>query len=114
MVTAASMPERIQIGARPFRIVSETDAMMRYEHEYQEKCWGAIQFKDSTILIDPTADTHQQRTTLLHEAMHGCNAMAGFFGIENEEKIVKALAYSLLDTLRRNPALVAYLTSEDE
>lgn len=50
--------------------------------------------------------------TLLHELIHCCWSITALRATDNpdEEQVATALAPLLLDALRRNPTLVAYLT----
>jgi hypothetical protein len=53
--------------------------------------------------------------TLLHECLHACWSLIGASEDVNdavEERLTLRLAPVLLEMLRRNPALVAYLTDE--
>jgi hypothetical protein len=50
---------------------------------------------------------HQERDTLLHEILH---VASNVVGQDLKERQILALAPVLLDVLRRNPELVAYLT----
>lgn len=53
-----------------------------------------------------------QQVTLLHEALHAVWSTTGLRQLDNdlEEQVVVGLAPLLLDTLKRNPDLVAFLT----
>lgn len=107
------MPQRVQIGPYAYAVVSDALSHDRYESTARVGCYGAIRYTEHRILIDPHAHIERQRVALFHEVIHGCDDLAGTNGIEEEEQIITALAPLLLDTLRRNPALVAYLTEED-
>ena len=54
-----------------------------------------------------------QRKSLLHEVIHACNWISGHDDTSSEEQFVRALAFPLLDVLRDNPELVAFLTEPD-
>jgi hypothetical protein len=55
----------------------------------------------------------QTRDTLLHEILHALIRMLGLIASDaKEERVVIALAPALLDALRANPGLVAYLVAE--
>lgn len=107
-------PEFVQIG--PFRYVVSMDetAALKCAHESNSNwVFGAVRHKDLEIVLAPDQAKGQLRDTLLHEVLHGIIYVTG--GItEGEEKIVKQLTATLLDTLRRNPDLVWFLLSEDE
>jgi hypothetical protein len=107
------IPESVQIGPYRYAVKADADELMRYEHRQMSSVWGCIRWKEMDILLDPAADNQRLRETLLHEIIHGCNDVAGTGGLTDEERFTTALAPTLLDTLRRNPALVSYLTSDD-
>lgn len=63
------------------------------------------------ITIEPDQKGNFLRDTLLHEVLHACLfAAAGGMTTDEEERLVASLTPVLLDTLRRNPGLLAFLT----
>lgn len=99
------MPSVIQIGPYRFAVeLNETADSGQFLHESQK------------ILIGPENGPDARADTLLHEVLHGHFVLLGLredISKKLEEKIVLALAPLLLDTLRKNPKLVAYLTHAD-
>jgi hypothetical protein len=89
------LPASVTIGPYTYPVVS--DEATHIEHR---------------ILIDPHMSDEKTVVTLLHEVMHGCTDLAGNSDLDNEERIICALAPILLDTLRRNPDLVSALVGE--
>lgn len=68
----------------------------------------------ATIVVDPDQTDASARVTVLHEVFHAIwwnSGMRGEFTSREEELVVTAISSGLLDVLRRNPELVAYLTS---
>lgn len=55
----------------------------------------------------------QLRDTVLHEVVHAVVELNKLEGTEVDERLVSVLSTHLLDTLRRNPELVVYLTREN-
>ncbi|MCK9601020.1 MAG: hypothetical protein M0R06_18400 [Sphaerochaeta sp.] len=109
----ADVPESVQIGPVSYRVehsaeainalrVAENDAAMRAE----------IRYSAAVITIDPKLAISQKRLSLVHEILHGILCGLGMHVINNED-VVTPVANSLLDTLRRNPDLAAYVLSED-
>jgi hypothetical protein len=91
--------------------------------------------RDDTLMDDGTAsglckpwkceirvgiglDKQQKRDTLLHEAMHGIFSETAltmdFKDDDDEERIIRRMATGLLQVLRANPELVAYILEEDK
>jgi hypothetical protein len=110
----SQLPERVQIGPYRYAVRADAEALKDYEHSNRSSVWGCIRWKEGEILLDPEAQAQKHRETLLHEVIHGCNYVAGTAGMGKEERFTTALAPTLLDTLRRNPELVAFLLAEEE
>lgn len=110
-----ALPQVIQVG--PTRYTVKSDEMAALTAKNQEKnanCVGSCNHSAQEILIDPNQGPDQTADTVLHEVLHAVFAAVGAhegpLG-RYEEQIVAALSTTLLDTLRRNPDLVAYLTA---
>ena len=50
-----------------------------------------------------------QRKSLLHEIIHACNWITGHGDASTEEQWVRSMAFPLLEVLRRNPRVTAFL-----
>src|SRR5258708_5329094 len=99
----AAMPASVQIG--PFSYTVEGKKPRRDEHV------GSITYRKGEIRLRPGMPISRTRETLLHEVCHGLIQLVGHeFALEEKgdecEAFVKAFAPALLDTMRRNPALV--------
>lgn len=62
------------------------------------------------ITIRPDMGADYTAETMTHELLHCVWNIAGIDEKVNEEHVVSRLSAHLLDTLRRNPDLVTYLT----
>ena len=69
---------------------------------------GRTSLRHLRLLIDQDQHERQLRDTVLHETIHACLHVQEL-GAEDEE-FVRRLAPVLLDVLRSNPVLVAWLT----
>lgn len=117
--TPASMakteiPESIEVG--PFTYTVTTDELARRRAEGAEKSLlnGHTDCEQLTIIVDPAIAPAMLRDTVLHETLHAIADVTGLgheWGVEKEETIIRRLSPVLLDVIRRNPALVAYLTA---
>ena len=106
------LPESIEIGPISYKIEHNRDAVTRWRAaEGDPYLAGTIRYRESIIAIDPDLPLGQKRLALLHEVVHGVLQMLGINAVNNED-VVTPVASLLLDTLRRNPALVAFLTEE--
>lgn len=70
---------------------------------------GRTDVRNLRLLINADQHEMQLRDTLLHETLHACLHVQEL-GAEDEE-FVRRLAPVLLDVLRSNPVLVAWLTA---
>lgn len=72
--------------------------------------WAYIAYEPRSITIKRGLAESAKRVALMHEVQHGVNDLAGLSsGKHREEAYTAGTAPLLLDTLRRNPALVAFL-----
>ena len=63
-------------------------------------------------ILSPDQNDAHKRMALLHEVLHGCWHLTDK-AHQDDEAAIRILAGPLLDTLRRNPLLVAYLVEDD-
>lgn len=97
-----SLPKSIQVGPYTLTIEERTGDEL-----------GTFHGESQRIEVSPHQGADSQADTVLHEVLHACFHVAGLrkdFPEPKEERLVSALSSLLLDTLRRNPQLVAYLT----
>ena len=73
------------------------------------QCWGHIDYARQAITIDPVGGDDHIAVTVLHELLHAHFHLGGIGDRDNGEQTITKLSPLLLDTLRRNPGLVAYL-----
>jgi hypothetical protein len=106
-------PKSIKIGPFTYKIHVDQARCDRASIEQNQNQVGECDTETGTILISPKLGPLQQAETVLHEVLHALNDMTGIseqVTSDTEEIIVRALSPALLDCLRRNPALVRYLT----
>lgn len=108
-----AFPGTVQVGPHVYTIVVDRkraiDASVTYGFTHPD--W-------SEIILGPDQCLSQQRDTVLHELLHALLALVGVNKggdrallpeEDDEERLVTALSPLLLDTLRRNPDLTAFL-----
>lgn len=112
------MPTRVRVGPLWYKVLcSERDTLaMRVGTAEDRWAVGYITYNEGTITIAHNCTPQQQRATLIHEVFH---AVQAYVGIEvgksyENESIARHMSYAWLDTLQRNPDLVAYLMSDDD
>lgn len=76
---------------------------------------GEFDVREQTILIRPDLAPDYQAYICLHEICHGLYEHAGLTAVgrppPTEEEFVTAFAWRLLEMIRSNPDVIAYLTS---
>lgn len=111
-MSAPRLPETIEVGPNVYDVRPDELERLRLEHAEQKSLAGHTDHNHLYILIDATIAPAQVRDTVLHETLHTLAFLSGLgfeWGTQREEEIVRRLSPLLLDVLRRNPALVAYL-----
>lgn len=105
-------PGTLAIGPLVYAVVSDEAAYLRAVADDKVDIYGSINYGDLRIVLSPRQAAAHQRTALWHEVIHAALHLTDP-DLSDEERCVRALAMPLLDVLRRNPALVAYLTAAD-
>ncbi|MDQ3541023.1 MAG: hypothetical protein M3440_10070 [Chloroflexota bacterium] len=99
----SSLPDRVIVGPYTYSV----------QAAYKETNWGHVDMTQQRITIDQDLQPERQRICLMHEVIHACNDIAGVRDDDTEERMVTYGAPLIVQVLRDNPALVAYLTAED-
>jgi hypothetical protein len=107
------LPDRVDIGPIAYRVTTDRSTINQATVDSHISFYANIRFGEADILIDDKQMPGHQRLTLLHEVLHGCFHIT-MLDKKWEETAVRLLAGPLLDTLRRNPDLVAFLLATDE
>lgn len=111
----AKLPASIQIGPYLVTVTRGQAAIDRQSITSGSRLAGHFDPEAQRITLDPALGPDMLAETLLHEVMHGVSEAVGKpLGTdgEDEERMIRALAPVLLDTLRRNPSLAAFLLSD--
>jgi hypothetical protein len=106
------LPATVEIG--PFTYDVTTDPA-EIDTITTDAVLAAIDPASLLIGIEPTQDLGQMRDSLLHEVLHGITFVNGLdmeIDAAQLEEIVNRVSPLLLDTIRRNTALVAFLLAE--
>lgn len=117
-VPAMKPPASLVIAGQTFRVEVIDDPTSGVGRHGDEHTIGATNVDAGIMRVrggkELSAD--QERDTLLHEVIHAVLSLTKLDGqrdhfktSEASERIVTVLSTHLLDTLRRNPALVEYL-----
>ena len=109
----SQLPTHIQVGPMRYSLVVNQAAI----NEIAPGIFGRTRNKEQSIVLAEGQGPDQEADTVLHETLHACFMTAGITDSKAgtlEEEIINALSPLLLDTLRRNPDLVAYLLAKEE
>lgn len=109
----SGLPSSIQVGPYRFTIIEDEATYNRKVVEDDANTWGTIEYGRLRIILNPNQAPDHKRVTLLHELLHGVEDISDQ-AHDNTEKVIRQLAAPLLDVLRRNPELVAYLLEQEE
>ena len=99
------IPRTVRVGPYRYKVVD------RHGSENLGEC----EVDKLRIHVQVGQPPDSERDTLLHELLHACIAHSGLdrrLADDVEEDVVRSLSPILLDTLRRNKNLIAYLTGE--
>lgn len=105
------LPERIQIGPLCYTVTDDEARHNKVAADNEGALWAKIFYGKPEIVLSPDQDVQHKRIALLHECLHGVWHLHDDTH-DNDEELLRAMTADLLDMLRRNPELVAYLTAE--
>lgn len=108
-------PKRIHVGPFEYRVTFDEQAMTARCRAEATELLGHCDTGHLVIDVDPGQPVGQARDTTMHEALHAIVDLTGLnhaWG-DSEEDFICRLSPAILDLLRRNPKLVAYLTADD-
>lgn len=104
------LPDAIQVGPIRYRVTTDKAAYHEVVAASLVHFYGHISLSKATITLDADQVDDHTRWALLHEVLHACWHVSEPEGDTfTEEQAVRTLTGALLDALRRNPALVAFL-----
>ena len=102
------LPTHVQVGAFLYSLAVNQAAI----NEINPTAFGRTRNKEQSIVLSEGQGPDQQADTVLHETLHACFMVAGMSERMTDtlaEETIRTLSPLLLDVLRRNPELVAYL-----
>ena len=108
-------PALLDIAGTPYEVRWDEASINRAMRDASEHLSGSTDTQQQKILVNPDLGPMQQRRTLLHEVLHAvweCSGLHAAVDGSNEEPVIRGLEAPLLETLRRNPKLIAYLLEE--
>lgn len=107
MPTRTKRPSRIKVGYASVKIVEDNARLTEAE------AGGMFSPNLATIYVESREKTDYAKLALLHEILHACLHSSSVETDKTiEEHYVSAMSPVLLQTLRENPELVAFLTHQ--
>lgn len=105
-------PKAVQVGPYRYTVKVDGDAVAAFSRTTQRRASGYSDHEAQAIYLHPDLGPDARAETLLHECLHAilCGPVLSAQDLEEDERLITELGYALLDLLRRNPELVAYLT----
>lgn len=103
------LPKEVQIGPLCYAVINDEARYHKMASVAEVAVWGKIFYGESEIVLNPDQGAQHQRLALLHEVLHGVWHLHDK-GHDGDEEVLRSMTADLLDTLRRNPDLVTYLT----
>lgn len=107
------LPTSLRVGPYEIEVRCSEAAIDHASAKSEVYCDGASLTRKGWIAVRPSITESAKREVLLHEVMHAVWFVAGRRTDKiDDEAAVSILAPTLLDTLRRNPELTAYLMAD--
>jgi hypothetical protein len=106
-------PKKVIVGPHTYVITDDPSKLHKESHQIGDTLYGITDVDVTTIYVDKKLAPSQLADTVLHELIHAMTATTGLdvdLGKILDESVARRLSPALLDMLRRNPKLVAYLT----
>lgn len=117
-----AMPTSIVVAGHTFDVRVVTDPTEGLHRQSDRHKIGITDVEAGRIVVRGGIEqsVHNVRDTLLHEVIHAVLSLTSLDGQTDvfktdrmSERVVEVLTIHLLDTMRRNPELVAYLTETE-
>lgn len=108
---AVERPSSVRILGQTWKVLYVEDEPLRLG---SDSAFGRTFLGKQTILVDVEQAESQKRDTLLHEIHHAILLMLGRHHDPGDgESVVATISPVMLDVLRSNPSLVAFLLADD-
>jgi hypothetical protein len=109
-----TLPEKVTVGPLVYIVCNDIATYAQSVVDTNEQVYGRVNYGDIQIILDPKQHDQHKRMALLHEVLHACWHVTDPIDPHTvEEMAIRTLTGPLLDVLRRNPELVAYLLAEE-
>jgi len=100
------IPTQVNVLGIPYRITKPDRIMVDGQNGD-----GAVTYNIALIEIVDGMPIEVERPVVLHEVLHAMFKGQGQNDYRSDENLIEAIAHGMVQILRDNPALVAYLTA---
>lgn len=108
----SALPKRVKVGPHRYRVSTDPVELASTSVEENAHLIGHCCEQRQRILVSPDQTRGAQTDVLLHEALHAVffqTGLAGELGEDRTESAIVRLTPALLDLIRRNPTMLAFL-----
>lgn len=110
----AERPSHVDVGPYRYAVRWDQDALNAHSIEAGHGCDGLQNGGRLEIVISPKGHSDYQRRILIHEVLHALFGLAGGMPKRaSEDDAIDVIESAVLDLLRRNPHLVAWLQERE-
>lgn len=113
----AERPQWVQVGPYLYRVHWDRAQMDHARVEEGETDLnGRVRYRTAEVWVDPDMAPSYQRVVLLHEVLHAILELSGavdYSMATTDDDVLRRIDAGLVDLLRRNPLLAAWLTAPD-
>ena len=111
------LPEHVQVGPYRYTIVCDDTEHARAVRDHGYDVYGATSHRQQRIVLTPDCAPDVQTVTLAHELMHaimfasGADTVLAGYDDGLEERLIQQTSPVLVQVLRDNPTLAAWLAA---
>lgn len=111
---AVKPPPTVQLGPVRYEVLVDEFEILKAGLEQEADLDGHCDERAQRIVLNPELSPDVLAESFLHELLHALcflTAVDHTFGADKVETMIRSLSPALLDALRRNPDVVAFLTA---
>lgn len=108
------LPTSVEVGPFRYEVSIDPDELAHTCRSEHADLMGHTNHRHLRIVLDVSLAPDMLAETLMHEVLHAVfevNGLSDEWGAEREEAVVRRTSPMLVEVLRRNPELVAFVTA---
>lgn len=108
------MPKKVIIHNNVYPIKSVADLKQINSEGEEVGLYGSIKHTKRKIEIEKDMDERTRKAALIHEILHGFLFYSGHYDMDKfiEERFVQCSSHGIVNLMRQNPDLVAYIMDD--